>query len=162
MDPVAAVAAAAVAAAVAAAATITVPRIGGTTHFVSKQVAWTGGNNLIVRSKAKTMDAFRPTMDYKAMRTSVNICQKALEGERRLDVVDNKSSKITFTSWMTEMKKKLENRGLDTTFRVVKTKGGIQVDTYMLEQWGKVTREVVKEWTTGLRDRTTTTPVPCE
>ena len=56
--------------------------------------------------------------------------------ERQLSE-DEKSGKITLTSWITSMKVYLEERGLDTVFRIWDV--DIGEETYLLEN-----REIVK------------------
>ena len=54
--------------------------------------------------------------------------------ERKLDS-DETKSKITFTSWISEVKNHMETCGMDTVFRVVGTSTEGTQETYLLEDW---------------------------
>ena len=108
--------------------TMLTPRVGGG----ADESAWVGGSNLTdqARKRPKSTLARRPT-DFKSVCT---IESKAIEGlpEARQLGADEKTSKISLTSWVNSVRVYMEDRGLDTVFRIEDAISGKEV--YLLNQ----------------------------
>ena len=105
------------------------PRVGGSI----KGCYWVGGSNLATNKlvRPKSTLAWRPD-DYKSASRVEEQCQKGLRVERQLSE-DGKSSKITLTSWITSLRVNLEERGLDTVFRIIDANN--RTKAYLLGKW---------------------------
>ena len=133
--PVTAPAAASIAPAAASTApaagppTVPSPRIGGG----NDSSAWTGGPNQSANRLARPSStmARRPT-DFKSANTIEHIATKGLPEDRHIGP-DEKTSKITLTSWVNSTRSYMEERGLDTIFYVYD--GQTDIETYLLTNW---------------------------
>jgi hypothetical protein len=143
------------------ATSITKPRVGEIVMFGVNEVAWTGGSNITANqlSEPKGINAYRPMTDFRSLRATMEACQKPLEESKRLDTADAKTNKITFISWMNCIKANVETRGMDTVFRVMDST--LTTETYMLNQWGEMTRDSVATWVASLEAGLGTATVPC-
>ena len=134
----------------------TAPRIGGSI----KGCYWVGGSNLTANKlvRPRSTLAWRPD-DYKSAARVEEQCQKGLPIERQLSE-DGKASKITLTSWITSLRVNLEERGLDTVFRIINNTTG--AETYLLEKWGESkNEEMIETWVKNLREGLPTSAGPC-
>ena len=135
------------------------PRVGGG----ADESAWVGGSNLTdqARKRPKSTLARRPT-DFKSACT---IESKAIEGlpEARQLGADEKTSKISLTSWVNSVRVYMEDRGLDTVFRIEDAISGKEV--YLLDQWGLANQDLVETWVeslkTGVTKKDGTINTPC-
>jgi hypothetical protein len=121
------------------------PRIGG-----GKDVtAWTGGSNQAARRLARPSStmARRPT-DFKSANTVEHIATKGLPEERHIGP-DEKTSKITLTSWVNSVRSYMEERGMDTVFHVFD--GQTNTETYLLTDWGSASPAKIEAWVATLR-----------
>jgi hypothetical protein len=91
--------------------------------------------------------ARRPT-DFKSANTIEHIATKGLPEDRHIGP-DEKSSKITLTSWVNSTRSYMEERGLDTVFYVYD--GQTDTETYLLTDWGSVSPAKIKDWVATLR-----------
>ena len=89
------------------------PRVGGT----FKGVPWTGGSYINPLSSPHTIMALRP-QDFKSQLKVDKICSEGLQPNQHLDVEARKGSPVTLTSWVRHVKEYMEERGLDTVFRI--------------------------------------------
>ncbi len=124
--------------------TVAAPRIGGG----SGATAWVGGSNLSTarQTRPESTLARRPT-DFKS---AAQIEWKATVGlpkERRLSL-DEKTSKITLTSWVNSIRNYMEERGMDTVFRIFDTSSNSEI--YLLQDWGSADPISVAAWETSL------------
>ena len=107
-------------------------------------MAWVGGSNRTTerRSRPESTLARRPT-DFKS---AAEIEKRAVQGlpeDRRLSL-NEKTSKITLTSWVNAMRAYCEEHGLDTVFRVFDPVNDTEV--YLLKDWGSARPEKVAAW----------------
>ena len=82
----------------------------------------------------------RPPTYLKSANSIEQIATKGLTENRHI-VPEDKTSNITLTSWMNSIKTNLEERGLDTVFRVYDA--STDVVTYLLKDWGSVAPELI-------------------
>jgi hypothetical protein len=116
------------------------PRIGGG----SDDTAWVGGSNVVKerRTRPESTLARRPT----EFKSAASIESKATEGlpeDRRLSL-DEKTSKITLTSWVNAIRSYMETHGLDTVFRIYDSATDSEV--YLLQDWGSSDTFKVATW----------------
>ena len=109
--------------------TIVKPRVGE----VHNGIAWTGGSLANPQMTPASILCYRPT-DYKEMRKQHMDLQAPLIECFHLDVGTESNSTITLTQWIGGMKRAMEQRGLDSVFRVAPdvTKGADE--TYLLQE----------------------------
>jgi hypothetical protein len=102
------------------------PRVGGG----NDSTAWTGGPNQGAKrlSRPSSTMARRPT-DFKSANTIEHIATKGLPADRHIGP-DEKTSKITLTSWVNSTRSYMEERGMDTIFHVHDWK--TNSETYLL------------------------------
>ena len=142
--------AAAAAAAIAAAGEETLspiprPRIGGG----HDSTAWTGGPNEVAKRLARPSStmARRPT-DFKSANTIEHIATKGLPEDHHIGP-DEKTSKITLTSWVNSTRSYMEEHGLDTVFYVYDRQ--TDSETYLLTDWGSASPAKITAWVATLR-----------
>jgi hypothetical protein len=139
--------------------TVPSPRIGGG----NDASAWTGGSNLSSKKlgRPNSTMARRPT-DFKSANTIEHIATKGLPEDRHIGP-DEKTSKITLTSWVNSARSYMEERGLDTVFHVYDWKTNSEV--YLLTDWGSASPAKIEAWVATLRAGVTqadgTTLDPC-
>jgi hypothetical protein len=122
---------------------VTDPRIGG---GEDPETWWTGGSNINIRTRPHTYHARRPT-DFKSAAKVQELCCAGLPETRHLGTEDDKGNTISLTAWMNEIRAHLEQKGMDTVFRVVSGKE----ETYLLTDWGDLTNEKVANWINDLK-----------
>ena len=83
-------------------------------------MCWTGGSNLKPLLKPISAKALRP-QDYKSLIKVEELCTQGLEAKLRLDVSTSKST-VKLTHWIKEVKNYMEQRGMDTVFRILNYK----------------------------------------
>jgi transcriptional regulator NrdR family protein len=91
--------------------------------------------------------ARRPT-DFKSANTIEHIATKGLPVDRHIGP-DEKTSKITLTSWVNSTRSYMEERGLDTVFYVYD--GQTDTETYLLTDWGSASPAKIEKWVATLR-----------
>jgi hypothetical protein len=120
------------------------PRVGGG-HDES---AWVGGSNLTnERSTRPTSTLARRPTDFKSASEIERRAVQGLPEDRRLSL-DEKTSKITLTSWVNAMRSYLEERGMDTVFRIFDPDNNSE--TYILKDYGSASSTEVTTWTKTL------------
>ena len=75
--------------------------------------------------------ALRP-QDYKSQLNAARFYQEGLQPKLRLDAEAKKGSPITLMSWVKHVKEYMEERGLDTVFRMFNYKNNQEF--YLLEK----------------------------
>jgi hypothetical protein len=108
-----------------------------------------GGPNLASRKLGRPSStmARRPT-DFKSANTIEHIATKGLPEDRHIGP-DEKTSKITLTSWVNSTCSYMEERGLDTVFHVYDRKTDSEV--YLLTDWGSASPAKIEAWVATLR-----------
>lgn len=128
------------------------PRVGGIVMSNGVPTAWVGGGTgaalLAVPASAK---AYR-SQDLSLKMKTEKACMAGLPESRRLpppgsmDVKDM-SSVISLSDWIRGLSSALKECGLDTVFRA--QVNGVEV--YLLEKWGKATKDVIDTHVAHLR-----------
>ena len=105
------------------------PRVGGG----NDATAWTGGPNNVLQRLARPSStmARRPT-DFKSANSIEHIATKGLPEDRHIGP-DEKTSKITLTSWVNTIRSYMEERGMDTIFHVFDAPMNSKI--YLLTNW---------------------------
>jgi hypothetical protein len=91
--------------------------------------------------------ARRPT-DFKSANTIEHVATKGLPEDRHIGP-DEKTSKITLTSWVNSTRSYMEERGLDTVFYIYD--GQTDSETYLLTDWGSASPAKIESWVATLR-----------
>lgn len=92
----------------------TVPRIGSSSGDTD---AWVRGSNVTTSRSDSTLARTRPT-DFKSAASIESKATQGLAKDRRLSL-DEKTSKITLTSWVNSIRLYMEtHHGMDTVFRI--------------------------------------------
>ena len=126
--------------------TVVKPRVGE----VNNGMAWTGGSLANPRTTPASILCYRPT-DYKEMRKQHMDLQAPLSERFHLDVGTESNSTVTLTQWIGEMKRAMEQRGLDSVFRVAPDVTRGVDETYLLQEWGKANLAEVKDFVAKLK-----------
>ena len=123
------------------------PRVGG----IIRGTPWVGGSSLNPRSKPKSTLAWRPD-DFRSANKVEESCQVGLKENRHLGS-EMKTSKVSLTTWVDSIKEYMEDRGMDTVFRIViKPTSTTQYESYMLEDWSVVKNEdIIENWVNHLK-----------
>ena len=123
------------------------PRVGGGTD---SDTWWTGGSNVPAqrRSKPKTNLARRPT-DFRNSERIESACRKGLSEEKRLKMPGEPNQTVTLSYWLREIKKKVEDCGMDTIFRVFDPTKPVP-EHYLLDNWNSIPKEDITNWVTDL------------
>jgi hypothetical protein len=141
----AAAAAAVTTGATATASAVPSPRIGGG----NDSTAWTGGPNQVAKRLARPNSTMaRRPVDFKSANTIGHIATKGLPDNRHVGP-DEKTSKITLTSWVNSTRSYMEERGLDTAFYLYD--GQTDSETYLLTDWGSASPSKIEDWVATLR-----------
>lgn len=121
------------------------PRIGGG----NDSTAWTGGPNVTSArlSRPSSTMARRP-IDFKSANSIEQIATRGLPENRHIGP-DEKTSKITLTSWVNSTRSYMEERGMDTVFHVYDASAGTEV--YLLADWGSASPSTIESWVATLR-----------
>ena len=107
---------------------IATPRVGGQ----HGKVFWIGGSNITLPVRPKSDYALRPE-DYKGLMNTEDTCKAGLSARFRLDV-RGKNTNVNLTSWIDYILQYMEERGMDTVFRILNS--NTTRETYLLEDWG--------------------------
>ena len=82
-------------------------------------IPWTGGSNISLLNMSKPHDIMALRLqDYKSQLKVAKICSEGLHPKLHLDVEAKKGSPVTLTSWVKHVREYMEERGLDTVFRI--------------------------------------------
>jgi hypothetical protein len=121
------------------------PRVGGG----NDSTAWTGGPNDVLKrlTRPSSTMARRPT-DFKSASSIEHIATKGLPEDRHIGP-DEKTSKITLTSWVNSIRSYMEERGMDTVFYVFDPVTNSEI--YLLSEWGSASPTKIDAWVTTLR-----------
>jgi hypothetical protein len=90
--------------------------------------------------------ARRPT-DFKSANIIEPITTKGLPDDRHIGP-DEKTSKITLTSWVNSTRSYMEECGLDTVFHVYDGKTDSEI--YLLTDWGSASPDKIEAWVATL------------
>jgi hypothetical protein len=130
------------------------PNAGGLATVKNEQVAWVGGGYTPATAITKPFSvlAYRSSDLSLALKVEKE-CTVGLPETRRLTppgTIDTKdaSSSVTLTQWIRTLAHAIKERGLDPVFRA--TIDGTEV--FLLEKWGKATKENVDAHVTHLRN----------
>ena len=115
---------------------VPIPRICG----VVDSEAWVGGSNIAPLPMAIHFGQRRP-LDYKNAFTVQQTCKAGIE--EKLGKVIEKND-FAFTLWVGKLKKRIEENGMDTVFRVPDSTWTSEI--YILEDWGKAQMDLVTPW----------------
>ncbi len=131
------------------------PRVGGG----SDDTAWVGGSNVTAsrRARPESTLARRPT-DFKSAASIESKATQGLPEDRRLSL-DEKTSKITLTSWVNSIRAYMEEHGMDTVFCIYDSAKDSEV--YLLQDWGSSDPLKVSTWEATIIAGIGTAP-PCE
>jgi hypothetical protein len=121
------------------------PRVGGG----NDSTAWAGGPNQGAKrlSRPSSTMARRPT-DFKSANTIEHIATKGRPADRHIGP-DEKTSKITLTSWVNSTRSYMEERGMDIIFHVYDWE--TNSETYLLTDWGSASPAKIEAWVATLR-----------
>jgi hypothetical protein len=124
----------------------TKPRVGG----LRGDIPWTGGTNIRTErlTSPRSAKALRP-QEWKSLIKSEEICTQGLAPSKRLDIA-SKSGTITLTQWIKEISEYMEDRGMDTVFRIYNHAS--QSEIYLFEKWSVVSKDnVINNWVADLK-----------
>jgi hypothetical protein len=141
--------------------TLVKPRIGGLSIHGKDTLPWTGGSNIPTkhRTQPASLLALCPE-DFKSAKSTEASLKNGVDEAMWLFPADdiNKvgSNKISLMSWMELIRREMEERGMDTVFRIPKTGNGVNLDdtvleTYLFSQWGELSAGQVKSWVSWLQ-----------
>lgn len=131
-----------------------VPRCGGVTTIHGIDFAWTGGGvngTPTSRAIASSMLAFRPT-EFKAKIKTEASCSAGLVESFHLSTADKIASDkgetglVTMQIWINQIKKTLEDRGMDSIFRMVDG----ATEQYLLAEFGRASKVKIADWVAWL------------
>ena len=91
--------------------------------------------------------ARHPT-DFKSANSIEQISTKGL-AENQYIGIEEKTSKINLTSWVKYIKTYMEERGIDTVFRVYDA--STDFETYLFEDWVSAEPKSIQQWVETLR-----------
>ena len=98
------------------------PQVGGENNLGTTLTAWTGGSNVAARQNArpKSIKCYRPE-DFKSASSIEAKLEEEFPEDRCLkstEEMDDDPKAISLTLWLTEVQRALEERGMDTVFRL--------------------------------------------
>lgn len=129
------------------------PRVGGVDTIKGEDFAWTGGSSLTPPKRPKTMAAYRPE-DFKSLAKVEKECMAGLPESHRLSTPDkiatvSDTKLVSLQTWIDRSKKVIEDRGMDTVFRMIEN----GVEYYVLEEFGRADVARVATWVADLRQQ---------
>ena len=127
-------------------ATMIAPRIGGTKKLGRDDYFWTGGGAAASTkiTEPRTMKAYRPN-DFKSQVKMEEACTAGLPATHHLSTPDKLTTDtkaVSFKTWIDRIRDEVEQRGMDSVFRIQGPDGEI----YILQTFGKATRKTVDDW----------------
>ena len=134
-------------------ANMTEPRIGGSKQLGKDKYNWTGGGAMSSSKliEPRTMKAYRPS-EFKAQVKMEESCTAGLPATHYLSTPDKLTSTdttaVSFKTWIDQIRDEIEQRGMDTVFRIVEG----DAETYILDTFGKASRDIVAKWVTTLSE----------
>ena len=129
------------------------PRVGGGTDYAT---VWVGGSNVPEqkRSKPTSINARRPQAFRDAEKISIS-CTQGLKEDHKLGLDTEAAYSVTFTSWVSAIRGYLEERGMDTVFRIYNSDANTEQN--LLIDWGAASRPAITKWVgmlnAGLKDK---------
>ena len=75
--------------------------------------------------------------------------KRGLEDDNKLDFVDGTKTTVGLTMWITWMTMMIVQKGFDTVFKILLDNDQKELD--LLKNWGKATKDQVKDWVTRLQ-----------
>ena len=131
------------------------PRCGGITNVNGVDIAWCGGGvngGPTERTAAASMLAYRPT-EFKAKTKTETSCSAGLAESFHLTTADKlagekgETSLVTMQAWINQIKQIIEDRGMDSVFRMVNG----AAEQYLLAEFGRADKGKVADWLTFIR-----------
>ena len=127
------------------------PRVGGVDLIKGENFAWTGGSGINPLPRPKTMAAYRPE-DFKSLAKVEKECMAGLPDSHRLSTPDkiateSETKLVSLQTWIDRLKKVIEDRGMDTVFRMVEN----GQEFYLFEEFGRADVARVTTWVASLR-----------
>ena len=140
--------------------TPTSPRIGGISTYGKDEIPWTGGSNIpsMHRNQPSSLLALRPE-DFKSAKSTETSLKQGVDEAMWLfpsdDINKVGSHKVSLMSWMELIRREMEERGMDTVFRIPKTGTGDNLDdsiqeSYLFSHWGEISSGQVRAWVSWL------------
>ena len=124
------------------------PRVGGGTDY---DTVWVGGSNVTGKglSKAKSIHARRP-QDFRNAEKITSSCTQGLKEEYKLGTDTEPNYSVTFTSWVSAIRDYIEERGMDTVFRMYNP--DVDTEQNLLVDWGAASRSAITKWVSMLKE----------
>ena len=118
------------------------PRVGGGTDYAT---VWVGGSNVSGKklSKPRSIHARRPE-DFRNAEKIESSCTKGLPEGYKLGLDTETDYTITFTSWVSAIRTYIEERGMDTVFRIYDP--AMDTEQNLLIDWGAASRSAITTW----------------
>ena len=132
--------------AIAESGSMTPPRVGG----VDDGVPWVGGSFIDRSSEPQDVLCHRPK-SFKEKQKQHSDLKRGLDDCNKLDFVDGTKTTVGLTMWITWMTMMIVQKGFDTVYKILIDNDRKELD--LLKNWGKATKEQVKDWVKRLQDR---------
>ena len=121
----------------------TKPRIGD----IYDGVPWNGGSNINKNTEPEDVLCFCPE-NFKEMQKQHESPKQGLPEEQRLELVEGSKTTIGLITWITWMMMLFATKGMNTVFLILKAGDTEELD--LVQNWGKATMDMVKEWVNRL------------
>ena len=97
----------------------------------------------------RSAKALRPS-DFKNLIKVEEYCKEGLEAKFRLDIASNTKSAVTVIQWIKQVRTYMENRGMDSVFRMFNYKNGKEY--YLLDKWSEIKKpNQIENWVRQLK-----------
>ena len=124
------------------------PRVGGETTLGATLVPWTRGTNIRAQHPGtpKSLKCYRPEDFKNASQTEAKL-ETGLDDNRILKTakeMEEFPKSISLTTWLSEVQCELEERGMDTVFRLFDPV--TETEHYILTEWGLMQDVDIDRW----------------
>lgn len=124
------------------------PRVGGEATLGTTLVPWTGGTNIRAQHPGtpKSIKCYRPEDFKNASQTEAKL-ETGLDDNRILKTAEEMEEfpkAISLTTWLSEVQRELEERGMDTVFRLFDPV--TETEHYILTEWGLMQDVDIDRW----------------
>ena len=121
------------------------PRVGGRKNGIAQ----TGGSFVYLSSNPKVIKAYTPP-EFKFLQKTEEFCTEGLAASKRLDLASNTKSTVTLMSWIKKVQIYMEERGLDSVFRLYYYKNNKEY--YLFKKWAMVRKsDQIDHWIKHLK-----------